>query len=94
MSELSRFVKDRNVDNVISAEVVSVFAENPNLADVSIPGSGIVTLSTTEDVNLFIGLSVMVALPGGDLRKAYIKGKAAVVFGDKTFNKVLGTGQG
>ncbi|KKL17974.1 hypothetical protein LCGC14_2480130, partial [marine sediment metagenome] len=35
-----------------------------------------------------------VALPGGDLRKAYIKGKAPVVFGSQAFNKVLAIGLG
>ena len=94
MSELSRFVRDRNVDNVFSGEVVTVFPENPDLAEVSIPGSGVVTLATAESLALRKGLIVMVALPGGDLRKAYIKGKAAVVFGSQSFNKVLGTGQG
>jgi hypothetical protein len=36
----------------------------------------------------------MVAKPGGDLRRAYIKGKAAVIVGEETFNKVLGLGAG
>jgi len=89
MSELTRFVKDRNVDNVFSGEVVTIFPENPDLAEVSIPGSGIVTMSTAEAIDLRVGLVVMIALPGGDLRKAYIKGKAAVVFGSQVFNKVL-----
>ncbi len=94
MGELTRFVKDRNVDNVFSGEVVTVFPENPDLAEVSIPGSGVVTLSVAEPIDLLVGMIVMIALPGGDLRKAYIKGKAAVVFGSQAFNKVLGTGQG
>lgn len=94
MAELTRFVKDRNVDNVFSGEVVTTFAGNPDLAVVSIPGSGLVTLSAAEAIDLRVGLIVMIALPGGDLRKAYIKGKAAVVFGSQAFNKVLSTGVG
>lgn len=94
MSELSKFVKDRNVDNVVNAEVVSVFAANPALAEVNIPGSGVVTLIAADGVDLSVGLPVMVAKPGGDLRRAYIKGKAAVIVGENTFNKVLGLGTG
>jgi hypothetical protein len=94
VSELSRFVKDRNVDNVINAEVVSIFADNPALAEVNIPGSGVVTLIAADGVELRVGLPVMVAKPGGDLRRAYIKGKAAVIVGEQTFNKVLGLGAG
>ena len=94
MGELTRFVKDRNVDNVFSGEVVTTFPENPDLAEVAIPGSGIVTLSVAEPIALLVGMIVMVALPGGDLRKAYIKGKAAVVFGSQVFNKVLAIDQG
>lgn len=94
MSELSKFVKDRNVDNVVNAEVVTVFAENPVLAEVNIPGSGVVTLIAADGVDLSVGLPVMVAKPGGDLRRAYIKGKAAVIVGEDTFNKVLGLGIG
>ena len=90
MSELSRFVKDRGVDNVVNGEVVSIFAENPALAEVNLPGSGIVTLVAADGVDLRVGLAVMVAKPGGDLRRAYIKGKAAVIVGEDTFNKVLG----
>lgn len=94
MSELSRFVKDRGVDNVVNAEVVTIFAENPNLAEVNLPGSGLVTLVAADGVALVVGLAVMVAKPGGDLRRAYIKGKAAVIVGENTFNKVLGQGVG
>jgi len=94
MSELSRFVKDRNVDNLVNAEVVTVFRDNPFLAEVNIPGSGIVTLNAADGVELVVGLPVMVAKPGGDLRRAYIKGKAAVIVGEETFNKVLGLGAG
>ncbi len=94
MSELSRFVKDRTVDNVVNAEVVTVFAENPALAEVNLPGSGKVTLVAADGVELVVGLAVMVAKPGGDLRRAYIKGKAAVIVGESTFNKVLGQGVG
>ena len=94
MGELSNFVKDRNIDNVVNAEVVNVFAENPILADVNIPGSGIVTLIAADGVELSVGLPVMIAKPGGDLRRAYIKGKAAVFVGEQTFNKVLGLGAG
>ena len=67
MSELSRFVKDRSVDNVRNAKVITTFPENPNLAEVSIPGSGVVTLKTAEGVNLLVGLVVMVVLPGSEL---------------------------
>ncbi len=94
MSELSNFVKDRNIDNVVNAEIVQVFAENPVLADVNIPGSGVVTLIAADGVELSVGLPVMVAKPGGDIRRAYIKGKAAVIVGDQAFNKVLGLGLG
>lgn len=94
MSELSRFVKERNVDNVVNAEVVGIFAENPALAEVNIPGSGVVSLIAADGVELVIGKPVMVAKPGGDLRRAYIKGRAAVVVGENTFNKVLSTGVG
>lgn len=94
MSELSRFVTDRNLDNLVNAEVVSVFPENPALAEVNIPGSGTVTLIAADGVELQIGLPVMVAKPGGDLRRAYIKGRAAVVVGAETFNKVLAIGVG
>ena len=89
MSELSKFVKNRNVDNVVNAEVVSIFTENPALAEVNLPGSGVVLLIAADGVDLRVGLSVMVAKPGGDLRRAYIKGRAAVVVGENTFNKVL-----
>lgn len=94
MSELSRFVRDRNVDNVVNAEVVTIFADNPTLAEVNIPGSGVVTLIAADGVELAVGLPVMVAKPGGDLRRAYIKGRAAVIVGEETFNKVLGLGAG
>ena len=94
MSELSRFVKDRTLDNVVNATVVNVFAENPALADVNIPGSGVVTLIASDGVDLVVGLPVMVAKPGGDIRRAYIKGKAAVIIGEQTFNKILGLGAG
>ncbi len=94
MSELSRFVKDRNIDNVVNAEVVTVFAANPTLAEVNLPGSGVVTLIAADNVELRVGLPVMVAKPGGDLRRAYIKGKAAVIVGENTFNKVLALGVG
>lgn len=94
MGELSEFVKDRNIDNVVNAEVVTVFAENPLLADVNIPGSGIVTLIAADGVELSVGLPVMIAKPGGDIRRAYIKGKAAVIVGEQTFNKVLGLDAG
>lgn len=94
MSELSRFVKDRNVDNLVNAEVVSIFPENPALAEVNIPGSGVVLLIAADGVDLQIGLPVMVAKPGGDLRRAYIKGRAAVVVSENTFNKILALGVG
>jgi len=94
MGELSRFVKDRTLDSVINAEVVSVFVENPALAEVNIPGSGVVLLIAADGVDLRVGLPVMVAKPGGDLRRAYIKGKAAVVVAEQTFNKVIGLGVG
>ena len=48
MSELSRFVTDRNVDNVVNGEVVTIFAENPALAEVNLPGSGVVTLVAAD----------------------------------------------
>ncbi len=94
MSQLSKFVKDRNIDNVVNAEVVTVFRDNPALAEVNIPGSGVVTLQAADGVDLRVGLVVMVAKPGGDLRRAYIKGKAAVIVSEETFNKVLGLGAG
>ena len=94
MGELSNFVKDRNIDNVVNAEIVQVFAENPVLADVNIPGSGVVTLIAADGVDLSVGLPVMVAKPGGDIRRAYIKGKAAVIVAEQAFNKVLGLGLG
>lgn len=94
MGELSRFVKDRTLDSVINAEVVSIFDENPALAEVNIPGSGVVLLIAADGVDLQVGLPVMVAKPGGDLRRAYIKGKAAVVVAEQTFNKVIGLGVG
>ncbi len=89
MGELSNFVRARNIDNVVNAEVVNVFAENPLLADVNIPGSGVVTLLAADGIDLSVGLPVMIAKPGGDIRRAYIKGKAAVIVGEQTFNKVL-----
>lgn len=94
MGELSNFVRDRNLDNVVNAEVVRVFSENPLLADVNIPGSGVVTLIAADGVELSVGLPVMIAKPGGDIRRAYIKGKAAVIVGEQAFNKVLGLGAG
>ncbi len=94
MSELSKFVKDRNIDNVVNAEVVTTFADNPTLAEVNVPGSGVVTLIAADGVELRVGQPVMVAKPGGDLRRAYIKGRAAVIVGEETFNKVLGLGVG
>ena len=73
MGELSNFVKDRNIDNVVNAEIVQVFAENPVLADVNIPGSGVVTLIAADGVDLSVGLPVMVAKPGGDIRRAGVQ---------------------
>jgi len=90
MSQLTRFVNERGVDNVVSGTIVEVFSGNPSLAQVEIPGSGTLLLTTAEPIDLFLGLSVLVAAPAGDLRRAYIKGKAAVLLADEPVNKVLG----
>lgn len=89
MSQLTRFVNDRGVDNVVSGTIVTVFPGNPTLAEVEIPGSGVLLLTTAEPLDLFLGISVLVAAPEGDLRRAYIKGRAAVLLADEPFNKVL-----
>jgi len=94
MRELSHFVHARNINNSMSGTVAKVYEDNPQLVDVSVRGFGIVTLPMTEVFNFALDASVTITFPDGDPRRAYVSGPSANLFADKTFNRVLGSGQG
>jgi hypothetical protein len=94
MSQLSDFIKARNINNAISGTVAKVYGDNPTLVDVEIRGFGSITLPMTEAFNFALGAPVAVTFPDGDAKRAYVGGPSANLFADKTFNRVVGTGQG
>jgi hypothetical protein len=94
MSELSQFVKARNINNAISGTVAKAYENNPALVDVEIRGFGVVTLPMTEVFNFPLGATVAVTFPDGDAKRAYVSGPSANLFAEKTFNRVLGLNRG
>lgn len=94
MSELAQFVRARNINNSMSGIVAKLYDENPKLVDVEIRGFGVVTLPTTEVFNFSLAAPVTITFPDGDPRRAYVSGPSANLFADKTFNRVVGPGQG
>ena len=94
MSELSKFIKRRAIDNVRSGIIYATHVENPLLFDVRMPDGKLLALPTSENLSLAIGDPVEVALPSGDQKRAYIAGKAAVVQGGDPFNRILSLGVG
>jgi hypothetical protein len=94
MSELSQFVRARNINNAISGTVAKLYENNPALVDVEIRGFGVVTLPMTEAFNFPLGATVAVTFPDGDAKRAYVSGPSANLFAEKTFNRVLGLNQG
>ena len=94
MSQLSDFIKARGINNSISGSVAALYEDNPTLVDIEIRGFGVVTLPMTEAFNFPQGASVAVTFPDGDAKRAYVSGPSANLFADKTFNRVVGAGQG
>jgi hypothetical protein len=94
MSQLADFVKARNINNAISGTVAKTYDDNPTLIDVEIRGFGSVTLPMTEAFNFALGAPVAVTFPDGDPKRAYVSGPSANLFAEKTFNRVVESGQG
>ena len=94
MSQLSKFVRARNINNSVSGIVAKLYDDNPELVDVEIRGFGIVTLPMTDAFNFPLGAAVAVTFPDGDAKRAYVGGPSANLFADKTFNRIVGAGEG
>jgi len=78
----------------MSGIIAKLYEDNPKLVDVEIRGFGVVTLPTTEVFNFPLAEPVTITFPDGDPRRAYVSGPSANLFADKTFNRVVGPGQG
>ncbi len=94
MSELSQFVRARNINNAVSGTVAKLYDHNPELVDVEIRGFGVITLPMTEAFNFALGTPIAVTFPDGDPKRAYVSGPSANLFAERTYNRVLGAGQG
>ncbi len=92
MSELAQFVKARNINNAVSGLVVKLY-DNPLMVDVEIRGYGVITIPMSDAFNFSLGAPVAVTFPDGDRKRAYVSGGAATLFAEKTYNRVLGSGQ-
>jgi hypothetical protein len=94
VSQLSQFIKRRNINNVITATVVSVDRLNPALVNVKLPDMQTVTLTLAQPFTVGPGDPVEVMRPSGQSRIEYVSGPAAVLLGGDPFNRVVGPGEG
>jgi hypothetical protein len=89
LSQLSRFVKERTVDNVLSGRVVAV-KDNPFIVDVRLVTGQTLTLPTADRITFSKEDPVFVAVPAGDLKRAYVGGRSASFFGGDPVNRIVG----
>lgn len=89
MSELAKFVKARNINNVINGTIKVVRSDNPFLFDVQMPEGKILTLPAANKLDLSLEDVVQVVMPSGNNRQAFVSDLSAVVLGGDPINKVL-----
>ena len=94
MSELGKFVRARNLNNVSNGIIKITRDGNVLLYDVQMPDGRLLTLPSAKQLNLVVGDVVQVVMPSGNSRQAFVSELSAVVLGDDPINKLLGLGVG
>ncbi len=88
-SELSKFVKARNINNVTNGIINFVREDNPLLFDVEMPNRRILTLPAANVLGVIAGDIVQIVTPSGNNKQAFVSDRSATVIGDEPINKVL-----
>jgi len=86
-SELSKFVKARNINNVTNGIITAVREDNPFLFDVELPNRRILTLPAANQLGLIPLDVVQIVTPSGNTKQAFVSDRSAVVLGDEPINK-------
>ena len=94
MSELAKFVRARNINNVTNGIINAVRIDNPFLFDVELPNRRILTLPAADQLSLVAGDVVQIVTPSGNEKQAFVSARSAVLLGDEPINKVLDLNSG